>query len=209
MQDSIATQSVKKIIRSIENNSRPIKNLKKTITNFLSNLIDSWLLVDRSIQNKFRLIKIFEEIFQKVFVSLNRSKMIVDRSKLMKPNFPEFSPNSLQQFFMNKLPSYEHNRLSLRSKTEFHWCYNLKVQFNTHLTSNWDIIITSFFILVNNSFNINAENWLKNLLTLWNYLLWFQNSQNMLYKFKIEDHSDTNYRKNIVYIAYKTYTSEK
>ena len=184
----------KKIIWLIENNSQAIKNLKKIITNFLSSLIDSRLLVDwskrniRSIQNKFRLIEICDEIFQKFSVSLNWLKVILDQSKLVKLKFPEFSPNSFQRFFMNKLPSYEHNRLSLRSKNEFHWCYNLKVQFNTHLTSNWDIIITSISVLVNNSFNINVKNWLKNLLTLWNYLLWFQNSQNMLYKFKIEDH---------------------
>ena len=77
---SIATQSVKKIIRSIENNSRPIKNLKKTITNFLSNSTDSRLLVDRSIQNKFRLIKIFDEIFQKNFVSIDQKWLSIDRS---------------------------------------------------------------------------------------------------------------------------------
>ena len=205
----------KKITQSIKNNSWPIENLKKIITNFLSNSINSRLLVDqskrniRSIQNKFRLIEICDEIFQKFSVSLNWLKVILDQSKLVKLKFPEFSPNSFQRFFMNKLPSYEHNRLSLRSKNEFHWCYNLKVQFNTHLISNWDIIITSISVLVNNSFNIYAENWLRNFLTLWNYLLRFKNSQNVLYKFEIEDRSDTSCRKNIVCIAYKIYAAKK
>ena len=125
------------------------------------------MLVDRSkrtilsIQNKFWSIKTCDEIFQKFFASLDWSNVILDQTKLVKLNFPKFSPNSFQRFFMNKLPSYEYNRLSLRSKTEFHWCYNLKVQFNTHLTSNWDIIITSISVLVNNSFIIYVENWSK------------------------------------------------
>ena len=44
--------------------------------------------------------------------------------------FQNFHQIVFNGIFMNKLPSYEHNRLSLRSKTEFHWCYSLKVQSN-------------------------------------------------------------------------------
>ena len=118
------------------------------------------MLVNR-LKRNIQSIETCDEIFQKVFVSLDWSNVILDQSKLMKLNFPEFSPNSFQWFFMNKLPLYEYNRLSLRSKTEFHWRYNLKVQFNTHLTSNWDIILISISVLVNNSFIIYAKNWSK------------------------------------------------
>ena len=175
-------------VRSIERNSRLVKILINS-AQLTWSILDSYLINQKG--------------------TFDQLKGILDRSKLMKLNFPKFSPSSFQRFFMNKLPSYEHNRLSLRLKNEFHWCYNLKVQFNTHLTSNWDIIITSISVLVNNSFNIYAENWLRNLLTLWNYLLRFKNSQNVLYKFEIEDRSDTSCRKNIVCIAYKIYAAKK
>ena len=62
--------------------------------------------------------------------TFDQLKGILDRLKFLKLNFLEFSSNNFQWFFMNILWSYEYNRLSLRSKTEFHWCCSLEVQSN-------------------------------------------------------------------------------
>ena len=103
---------LKRKIQLIERNSRSVEKLKKFIIKSQVDSINSWFLFDR------------------LNGSFDQLKGILDWSKLLKLNFLEFSPNSFPQFFMNKLPSYEHNRLSLRSKTEFHWCYSLKIQSN-------------------------------------------------------------------------------
>ena len=71
-------------------------------------------------------------------------KGILDQLKLVKLNFPEFSPSSLQQFFMNKLPSYEHSRLSLRSKMNSINAIALKFNL-TYLISNLNNINISFY----------------------------------------------------------------
>ena len=79
--------------------------------------------------------------------TFDQLKGILDWSKLMKLNFPEFSPSSFQLFFMNKLPSYEHNRLSLRSKQNSIDAMALKFNL-THLISNLNNIITSISVFI-------------------------------------------------------------
>ena len=109
--------------------SKKLKNLYQTfclarlVLNHCS--IDQKRTFDRSTSNRESI-----ELDKRFPISLDWSKLIFNWSKHVKH---EFSIIFLKQFstvFMNKLPSYKHNRLNLRPKTEFHWCYSLKVQSN-------------------------------------------------------------------------------
>ena len=108
------------IFRSVECIPRSIEKIKKFVPNFLPGSIGT-----RSIKKEHSI-----ELDKRFPISLDWSKIIFNWSKHVKH---EFSIIFLKQFstvFMNKLPSYKHNRLNLRPKTEFHWCYSLKVQSN-------------------------------------------------------------------------------
>ena len=157
--------------------------MKKIFTNFLDDSIDSRFLFDRSkrniwsVEGNSRSVGKLKKFIAKSQVDSIDSQFLFDQSKrniqLIEGNSQsvetreiEFSRIFTKQFstvFINKIPSYEHNRLTLRSKTEFHWCYILKVQFNT-----LNIKLKQHH---NNNLNNHAENWLKNLLTSWNYYL--------------------------------------
>ena len=114
-----------------------MKKILKKICMTWSILNSCW--IDR--EGKFNRSK---GILTKSWVDLIDSRFLFDRLKMniwsiegnsqsVKTRETEFSRISTKQFskvFMNKLPSYEHNRLSLRLKTEYHWCYSLKFQFN-------------------------------------------------------------------------------
>ena len=108
------------------------QNFNKFIINSRVDWIDSRFLFDQSERN----IRSIEENSRSV--------------ETHKTEFPEFSPSSFQRFFMNKLLSYEHNRLSLRSK--LNTIDTIALRFNlTYLISNLNIIITlniSFYKII-------------------------------------------------------------
>ena len=109
------------------NQSKKLKNLYQTFCLALLDRcsIDQKRTFDRSTSNRESI-----ELDKRFPVSLDWSKLIFDRSKHVKHEFSIIFLKKISTVFMNKLPSYKHNILNLRPKTEFHWCYSLKVQFN-------------------------------------------------------------------------------
>ena len=139
-----------------------IEIMKKILINILDDLIDSQFLFDQSkrqiwsIERNSWLVEILINSSQTLGLTwtildcysidwkgaFDRSMGILDQSKLVKLNFSEFSPSSFQWFVMDKLSSYEHNRLSLRPKLNSIDAIVLKFNL-TYLISNLNNIITS------------------------------------------------------------------
>ena len=109
---SIPIQLIERQIWSIERNFQSVEKLKKVITKSRVDSIDSRFLFDR-LKGTF-----------------DRSKGILDQSKLMKLKiFQIFLVTVFYVSLEQNIVSWSyHNEIEI--KTEFYWCYSLKVQSN-------------------------------------------------------------------------------
>ena len=127
-----------KTLRKIQNSHISIYRTYPSIKlkNSYQTFCLAWLVLDRcSIDRKRTFNQLTSnqesiELDRRFLVSLDWLKLIFDQSKHVKHEFSRIFLKQFSTIFMNKLPSYKRNRLNLRPKTEFHWCYSLKVQSN-------------------------------------------------------------------------------
>ena len=123
--------------------SKKLKNSHQTI--YLARL---YSIATRSIEKEHLIDRLvieyqLNQIDWSLFHSIDQKQFSIDQN-LWNSNFLEFFWSSFQRFFMNKQPSYEHNRLSLRSKLNSIDAIALKFNL-TYLISNLNNINISFY----------------------------------------------------------------